>query len=75
LRLARATKNNLLDAYVDKNRCQKASRKLGEGIEDAFQYTVVGKGHIRLKNTNLIERLNQGVRRREKSFIFLKMPH
>jgi len=39
---------------------------LDEGFEDAFQYTVVGKGHSRLKSTNLLERLNQDVRRREK---------
>ncbi len=34
--------------------------------EDAFQYTVIGNGHNRLKSTNLLERLNQEVRRREK---------
>ncbi|HGL4578372.1 TPA: transposase, partial [Enterococcus faecium] len=31
-----------------------------------FQYTVQGNSHNRLKSTNLIERLNQEVRRREK---------
>ncbi|WP_199175367.1 transposase, partial [Enterococcus faecium] len=30
------------------------------------QYTVQGNSHNRLKSTNLIERLNQEVRRREK---------
>ena len=34
--------------------------------EDAFQYTVIGNSHNRLKSTNLLERLNQEVRRREK---------
>ncbi|SEI79224.1 Transposase, Mutator family, partial [Alkalibacterium gilvum] len=33
---------------------------------DAFQYIVAGQGHNRLKSTNLLERLNQEVRRREK---------
>ncbi len=64
--LARTAKNNLLEAYVDKTPYQKACQKLDEGFEDAFQYTVVGGGHSRLKSTNLIERLNQEVRRREK---------
>ena len=39
---------------------------MDNGFEDAFQYTVIGKGHNRLKSTNLLERLNQEVRRREK---------
>lgn len=39
---------------------------MDEGFEDAFQYTVVGKSHNRLKSTNLLERLNEEVRRREK---------
>jgi len=58
IELARAAKNNLLEAYADKIKYQKACQKLDEGFEDAFQYTVVGKGHGRLKSTNLIERLN-----------------
>ncbi|EHV0137670.1 MULTISPECIES: transposase, partial [Enterococcus] len=39
---------------------------LDNGFEDAFQYTVIGNSHNRLKSTNLLERLNQEVRRREK---------
>lgn len=64
--LARKAKNNLLEAYADKTPYKKACQKLDEGFEDAFQYTIVGGGHARLKSTNLIERLNQEVRRREK---------
>lgn len=64
--LARTAKNNLLEAYADKTRYQKACQTLDEGFEDAFQYAVAGKGHSRLKSTNLLERLNQEVRRREK---------
>jgi len=44
----------------------KACETLDNGFEDAFQYTVIGNGHNRLKSTNLLERLNQEVRRREK---------
>ncbi len=66
IQLARAAKVELIDAYADKKRYKKACQRLDEGFEDAFQYTVVGKGHPRLKSTNLLERLNQEVRRREK---------
>lgn len=45
---------------------EKTCQKIDEGFEDAFQYTVVGKGHSRLKSTNLIELLNQEILRREK---------
>ncbi|WP_205390639.1 transposase, partial [Staphylococcus aureus] len=43
-----------------------ARARLDEGFEDAFQDTVQGNTHKRQKRTNLIERLNQEVRRREK---------
>jgi len=39
---------------------------MDNGFEDAFQYTVTGNGHNRLKSTNFLEQLNQEVRRREK---------
>ncbi|PAF22702.1 IS256 family transposase, partial [Shouchella clausii] len=44
----------------------KACQALDNGFDDAFQYTVVGQTHNRLKSTNLLERLNEEVRRREK---------
>ena len=44
----------------------KACAILDNGFEDAFQYTVIGDGHNRLKSPNLLERLNQEIRRREK---------
>ncbi|WP_344914204.1 IS256 family transposase, partial [Amphibacillus indicireducens] len=64
--LARTAKNQLIHDYMDKPKYSKACETLDEGFEDAFQYTVVGKGHARLKSTNLLERLNEEVRRREK---------
>ncbi|MCZ1396737.1 IS256 family transposase, partial [Enterococcus faecium] len=39
---------------------------LDDGFEDTVQYPVPENSHNRLKSTNLIERLNQEVRRREK---------
>lgn len=63
---AREAKNRLVNDYVDQTKYTKACETLDDGFEDAFQYTVSGHGHNRLKSTNLIERLNQEVRRREK---------
>lgn len=64
--LARAAKNDLLETYSSSKKYAKACERLDEGFEDALQYTIIGKGHSRLKSTNLLERLNQEVRRREK---------
>ena len=63
---ARTMKNHLIEEYIDQPKYTKACETLDEGFEDAFQYTVAGQGHNRLKSTNLLERLNQEVRRREK---------
>ena len=63
---ARTMKNHLLEEYIDQAKFTKACETLDEGFEDAFQYVVAGHGHNRLKSTNLLERLNQEVRRREK---------
>jgi len=63
---ARVAKSALIDEYSDKKRYEKACEILDEGFEDAFQYTIAGKGHPRLRSTNVLERLNQEVRRREK---------
>src|SRR5699024_4132858 len=66
IELAREPKNNLINHYIDQTKYTTASETLESGFEDALQHTVVGKGHNRLKGTNLLERLNQEVRRREK---------
>ena len=66
INLARESKNRLIHDYIDLPKYSKACAALDDGFEDAFQYTVQGNSHNRLKSTNLIERLNQEVRRREK---------
>jgi len=66
INLAREAKNRLVDEYIDQTKYTKACGTLDNGFEDAFQYTVLGNSHNRLKSTNLLERLNQEVRRREK---------
>ena len=66
INLAREAKNRLVEEYYDQKKYTKACETLDNGFEDAFQYTVLGNSHNRLKSTNLLERLNQEVRRREK---------
>src|SRR5699024_1857308 len=74
INLAREAKNRLIHDYIDQPKYSKACASLDDGFEDAFQYTVQGNSHNRLKSTNLIEQLNinnliellnQEVRRRE----------
>ena len=64
--LARAAKNRIVDDYIEQPKYKKACESLDSGFEDAFQYTVIGNSYTRLKSTNLLERLNQEIRRREK---------
>jgi len=64
--LARTMKNALVDEYIDQTKYTEACETLDAGFEDAFQYTEAGQGYNRLKSTNLLERLNSEIRRREK---------
>ena len=66
INLAREAKNRLIDEYIDQTKYTKACETLDNDLEDAFQYTVLSNSHNRLKCTNLLEHLNQEVRRREK---------
>lgn len=63
---ARVLKDDILSQFEEDKRYSKACECLDEGFEDSFQYAVVGPAHSRLRSTNLLERLNQEVRRREK---------
>ncbi len=63
---ARVEKKMLMDRFAEDKKYAKACEILDEGFEDAFQYAVVGKGQSRIRSTNLLERLNQELRRREK---------
>lgn len=63
---AREAKNQLITDFIDQSSYTKACDTLDSGFEDAFQYTIIGNAYNRLKSTNLLERLNQEVRRREK---------
>ncbi|MES3706523.1 transposase [Staphylococcus ureilyticus] len=54
---------------------QKLATSLDDGFEDAFQYTVQGNSHNRLKSTNLIEQLNQEVRKEKRLFTSSPIKH
>ena len=56
----------IFDAHKGLINAIKACKTQGKGFEDALQYTVNGIAHPRLRSTNLLERLNEEIRRREK---------
>ena len=65
IEVARKLKDDLIEkyseAYVNMTDC------LDDGFEDAFQYCAIGETcYSRLKSTNLLERVNEEIRRREK---------
>ena len=66
MKAAREAKNAVVDEYAGQSKYAKACEILDEGFDDAFQYIALERTHNRLKSTNLLERLNQEVRRREK---------
>ena len=62
---ARITKDKILEKHSEKY--NKMCECLDQGFEDSFQYTSSNSTRYnRLKSTNLLERLNQEIRRREK---------
>lgn len=63
--LARRLKNEITDKYEEAYPTMLEC--LDEGFEDAFQYcTTRFTNHNRLKSTNMLERVNEEIRRREK---------
>ncbi len=62
---ARKATDQLMDEYENEVKYEKACKILDEGLEDAFQYTNE-KISKRLITSNLIERLNEEIRRRER---------
>lgn len=63
--LARKLKNEIVDKYTDTY--AKMTDCLDEGFEDSFQYCAIREtNYSRLRNTNMLERVNSEIRRREK---------
>lgn len=63
---ARKAKDILIANYETNSKYSKACRTLDDGFEDAFQYAASAMPHKRIRSTNLLERLNEELRRREK---------
>lgn len=64
---ARELKNQFTEKYQDSKGFQKAIAQLDEGFEDAMQFhSQPTEYHKHLKTTNMLERVNREVRRREK---------
>lgn len=65
IELARKMKNGLIDKYTEQY--PRMTECLDEGFEDGFQYCAIDEtNYSRLKSTNMLERLNSEIRRREK---------
>ena len=65
IELARTLKNQIVNH--DASHYEKMVECLDEGFEDSFQYcSIEESNYSRLKSTNLLERLNSEIRRRER---------
>jgi len=64
---ARKLKDQFIDTFENQKGYQKAIEILDEGFDDATQYYAEPKSyHVNLRTTNVLERLNQELRRRER---------
>src|SRR5699024_3635491 len=59
-------KEEFFEAYGTDKRYEKAIEKLDSGYEDATQFYAEDKEtHVHIRTTNVLERLNSEIRRRE----------
>lgn len=67
LEIVRGLKQHFVEKYQDVKGFSKAVQKLEEGFEDAIQFhSQPAAYHKHLRTTNMLERLNREIRRREK---------
>ena len=72
LEAARTFKNQLVDKYS--TLYSAMSETLDSGFEDSFQYCSMEEtNYSRLKSTNMLEWVNEEIRRRQKLFEFFRM--
>lgn len=65
--ISRILKQEFIEKFEDDNRYAKVIEKLDSGYEDAVQfYAEDPDTHIHIRTTNVLERLNSEVRRRER---------
>lgn len=66
-KIARQIKDEFVELYSEDKRFEKAINSLEEGFEDTIQfYAEPPETHIHIRTTNMLERLNSEVRRRER---------
>lgn len=64
--ISRLLKEEFIEKYEDDKRYAKAIEKLDAGYEDAIQFYAEDQdAHVHIRTTNVLERLNSEVRRRE----------
>ncbi len=67
LKVSRMLKEEFIDRYGDNQKYEKAIEILDEGYEDAVQFfSEPPEAHVHIRTTNVLERLNSEVRRRER---------
>jgi putative transposase len=67
LELVRDLKKHFIEKYQDVKGLSKAIQKLDDGFEDTIQFhSQPFQFHVSLRTTNMIERVNREIRRREK---------
>src|SRR5699024_419305 len=65
-RISRMLKDEFIEKYDSDNRYAKAIKTLDAGYEDAIQFYAEDKDtHVHIRTTNVLERLNSEIRRRE----------
>jgi len=66
LKVSRKLKDEFIVQYEDDKKYQSAIKTLDEGYEDSIQfYAEPIEAHVHVRSTNVLERLNSEVRRRE----------
>src|SRR5690625_460031 len=67
LKISRTLKDEFINHYENDKRYEKAIETLDDGYEDAIQFfNEPTEAHIHIRTTNVLERINSEVRRREK---------
>src|SRR5690625_7425344 len=67
-KISRMLKNEFFEKYATDKRYLKAIETLDGGYEDAIQFYAEDKDtHVHIRTTNVLERLNSEVRKRERA--------
>lgn len=66
LKVSRMMKDEFMDRYENDKKYEKAIKTLDDGYEDAVQFlSEPSETHVHIRTTNVLERLNSEIRRRE----------